>query len=135
MKKLVMASVFLLVTILVLTGCGGGPRPVEASVTLTDFAYTPNGLEAAPGAEVNVTLDNQGALEHNFIVMNKDITVTEWADSDQTNVYFEQLALPTGEETVATFIAPMEPGTYQFLCSVPAHLQQGMQGTLTVTAP
>ena len=135
MKKLVMTFVIAMVSVFVLASCGGGPKPVEVTVTLSEFAFSPNGIQAGPGAEVNVTMDNEGALEHNFIVMNKDITVTEWTDSDETNVYFEQLALPAGENTVTTFTAPTEPGTYQFLCSVPAHLTQGMQGTLTVTAP
>ncbi len=135
MKKYVFAFVIALVALTVLTGCSSGPNPVEVAVTLSEFAFSPTGIQAAPGAEVTVTLDNEGALEHNFIVMNKDVTVTEWTDADAGNAHFQQLALPAGQNTVATFTAPTEPGTYQFLCSVAGHLAQGMQGTLTVSAP
>jgi uncharacterized cupredoxin-like copper-binding protein len=136
MKKLVMTFIVTIVAMLAFVGCGGGgPAPVEVAVSLTEFAYSPSGIQAEAGAEVTATISNDGALEHNFIVMDKDVIVTEWTDADQANVYYEQLALPAGQNTVATFTAPTVPGTYQLLCSVPGHLAQGMQGTLTVIAP
>ena len=60
--------VIAILALTVLAGCGGGPKPVEVTVTLSEFAFSPNGIQTAPGATVTVTLDNTGALEHNFIV-------------------------------------------------------------------
>jgi uncharacterized cupredoxin-like copper-binding protein len=132
-KTFQMISLFMIVMV-VLVGCGGGSvQPVEVAVKLTDFAFDPVSIQAGVGAEITINLDNQGALEHNFIVMNQGVNLTDWADTEQSNVFFEQLSLPTGQTSTATFTAPTEPGTYQFLCSVPGHLTQGMQGTLTVT--
>ncbi|HLF89739.1 MAG TPA: plastocyanin/azurin family copper-binding protein [Anaerolineales bacterium] len=136
MRKTIMTFILVIFSLLVLAGCGGGgPEPVEATIALTEFAFSPDGIQVAPGAEVTLTLENDGALEHNFIVMNQGVNLTDWTDADQANIYFEQLALPAGQNTAVTFTAPSEPGAYQILCSIPSHLTQGMQGTLTVTAP
>jgi uncharacterized cupredoxin-like copper-binding protein len=104
------------------------------TVSMEEFAFNPDSLTVPAGSEVNMTINNQGALEHNFIVMNAGSEVTgSWSDADQANAYFEQNQTPAGETVSVRFVAPSQPGTYQFLCSVPAHLEQGMEGVLTVT--
>lgn len=40
----------------------------------------------------------------------------------------------SGEQLTVTF-TPTEPGTYEFYCSVPGHLEEGMVGKLVVNAP
>lgn len=134
MKK---PSFYLLVVLLVtlLTGCGGGPDVVEVTVTLNEFTFSPKVIEASPGAQLTINLNNQGALDHNFVLMAKGVRLTEWTEADQEHVLFEQIALRAGETTFFGLVAPDEPGEYQFLCSVPGHLTQGMEGTLIVTAP
>jgi uncharacterized cupredoxin-like copper-binding protein len=115
-------------------GCGGG-GPVEVTVTLTDFAFEPASFSAPAGAEVSLTIQNNGALEHNFLVMNAGAEVADaWNESeDAANVLFQQTNTAAGTSVTATFTAPTTPGDYQFLCSVPAHFEQGMHGTMTVT--
>jgi uncharacterized cupredoxin-like copper-binding protein len=121
-----------------MSACGAsGPQAVEATVVMSEFSFSPSRVQAEAGAEMSLTLDNSsGTLEHNFLIMNAGINLTEeFSDGDQADVLFEQLSTPAGETTVASFTAPAEPGTYQILCSVPGHLSQGMSGTFTVVAP
>ncbi len=137
MKRVILATAILGLFALALAACGGGSQSVDVTVKMSEFLFDPDGIEVPAGAQVNLTLDNStGTLEHNFLVMNQGVQVSDtFTDADQGNVYFEQLATPAGDTAQATFTAPAEPGVYQFLCSVAGHLTQGMEGTLTVVAP
>jgi uncharacterized cupredoxin-like copper-binding protein len=44
------------------------------------------------------------------------------------------LAAEPGQTVVIEF-RPTAPGTYQFFCSVPGHIQAGMNGVLVVKSP
>ncbi len=106
---------------------GGGQRydgataapPVDAAaefrVIARDMYFDPSQLRLASGETVNLTLDNQGAAHHDLTIPALDFVLA--ADGG---------TLARGALTVA------EPGTYDFLCSVPGHAQAGMTGTLTV---
>lgn len=72
--------------------------------------------ETAEAGEVTVAIDNQGALLH-------DVTIEEM--DDETVVEAE--AGETATETIE-----LEPGTYTYYCSVGAHREAGMEGTLEV---
>ena len=135
MKRITLVMGLILVSSLLMVACGGGgPPAVEASVVMTDFAFAPVNLDAPAGAEITLNLSNDGALEHNFVIMNAGSDVTApWSDSDQSNVFFEETATVPDDSVTTTFIAPAQAGTYQIVCSVPAHLEAGMEGTLTVT--
>ncbi len=136
MKRKLFTLMLLMLAALAFSGCGGSSGPVEVSVQMSEFAFTPTSFTVPAGGEVNLTLVNSGALEHNFFIMKAGTTVVDaWADSDAVNAYFQHEQTPAGETVPLTFTAPTEPGEYQYLCSVPAHLQQGMQGIMTVTAP
>ena len=134
MYKRITLLAALLVAALVAAGCAGGSGPTEVTVNMEEFAFVPDQFSVPAGSEVNLTLTNTGALEHNFIVMNAGSEVEgTWAEADAANAFFTQNQTLAGETVTVTFTAPNEPGEYQFLCSVPAHLEQGMAGTLTVT--
>lgn len=103
---------------LTLTGCGSdpveetGPDPdvsADATITIADFAYG-DPLTVAPGATIMVI--NEDSAQHDVDAMDGESFDTE--------------LLGQGESL--TFTAPMEPGSYDFTCSV--HPQ--MSGTLTV---
>ncbi|HSK95409.1 MAG TPA: plastocyanin/azurin family copper-binding protein [Euzebyales bacterium] len=91
---------------------GGGTEPVWVAVDI-EFTQAP---EALPPGDTTVTLENEGAIEH--------------------NVVFEGIA---GDEPIAE--APggasdegsvtLEPGEYVYYCSIPGH-RTTMEGTLTV---
>jgi len=116
-------------------GCGGG-GPVAVQVDMSEFSFAPETISAPAGAEIHLTLNNTGALDHNFLLMNAGKEVSgSWSETNAVDAFFTQIQTPGGESITVTFTAPSQPGAYQFLCSVPAHLEQGMTGTFTVTQP
>lgn len=120
---------------LLLSSCSGAnAATTNINVILTDFAYSPTQFTVPAGQEINVDATNNGAVIHNFIIMNLGTTVgTEYTADDDANVYWK-LEVPTGGSTTASFTAPTEPGEYEVVCSTPGHVQAGMVGTLTVVA-
>lgn len=127
-KLIVVLAVF--ASILALAGCASGPEKI--SVTTTEFVFEPMTWEVSAGKEVELTIINEGALEHEWVIIKQGQEVTiPFDDDDEEKVYWELEAL--GKETkVGTFTAPSEPGTYTIVCGTPAHLEAGMKGTLTV---
>ena len=67
MKIRVFSIVFLLAG-LALSGCGG-PEVVEVEVRFTDFAFVPSEITFPAGAEVHLTLINDGAVEHELLAV------------------------------------------------------------------
>jgi plastocyanin len=110
---------------LVVAGCGGdgggdggdgGDSGSATGVTVvaTEFAFDPPDLSVAADTAVQITVDNQGVVEH-------DLTVDE--------LDLEIYAAP-GESVTET--VTLAAGTYEMYCSIPGHRASGMEGTLTV---
>lgn len=100
-----------------LAGCGGDTggadvcaNPVEAeTVVLSDFAFRPDCLRAAEGAQIS--LRNTGEAPHTFTI-------------DGTTV---DVDLPAGTSTDAS-LSGVEPGRYTVTCT----LHPQMEATITV---
>jgi cytochrome c oxidase subunit 2 len=88
----------------------------EITVIGTDFAFEPSTLELTVGEPVNITLE-----------------VTDGGhDLSVVDVGFRLPILDEGESAVGTLVIDA-PGTYQLVCNVPGHIDEGMVGTVTVT--
>jgi nitrite reductase (NO-forming) len=81
----------------------------------SEFAFDQPTLRAMPGQRLTITLENRGTIEHNLTVQAAGETV---------------VAKP-GQSTSADFTFA-QPGTYEFLCSIPGHKEAGMRGSLIV---
>jgi plastocyanin len=117
------AGVLLVAGALLLTACSSGPKTSappatggglstpssSASITISNFMFSPMSTTVKPGATITVT--------------NKDsATHTLTATGGQFN---------TGDITqnqTKTFKAPMKPGNYPYICNI----HQYMTGTITV---
>jgi uncharacterized cupredoxin-like copper-binding protein len=114
------------VTALALTACGdgdggGGEAATGAAddgggptVIATEYDFDPAELSIPADTAVEVTLDNQGIIEHDWTIDELDV----------------QLYADAGESTTGSVTAPA--GTYEVYCSIPGHRQLGMEGVLTV---
>ena len=128
-RKFLVLSI-LTIGVLILAACASGPEKI--SVTTTDFKFEPTTWTVPAGGEVELTLVNEGTLEHEWVIIKQGMEVTIPFDADdEEKVYWEMEAEP-GETKTETFTAPSEPGTYTIVCGTPAHLEQGMAGTLIV---
>lgn len=130
MKKGWLLIVLLILPVIVLSACG--PKKVNLDVDMKEYKFTPDVLEVPAGAEVTVNLSNSGTLEHEMVIMvlGKQATAP-FDDDDEPNIYWEH-ELEAGQSAAVSFTAPSEPGEYQIVCGIPAHLEQGMVGKLIV---
>jgi plastocyanin len=118
-----------------LAACGGGqPAPATATidVTATDFAFTPNTWSVPAGSTVTVNLTNNGTQEHEWVLLKPGTEVTVPFDDDDEAKVFWEIEAEDGQTVSGSFTAPADAGTYTVVCGVPAHIESGMQGTLTV---
>ena len=105
---------------LVAAGCGsdeGGDTgaAVENTVNVAafDFYFDPTSLNVDVGAEVTIDFTNSGSVAHSWTSTDLDAEVEAGA----------------GEESSVTFVAPAEPGSYDYFCEY--HPDQ-MQGTISI---
>ncbi|MFZ0545529.1 MAG: cupredoxin domain-containing protein [Candidatus Promineifilaceae bacterium] len=132
MKKLPILIVALAIMALLLAACGGGDSgPTTLSFEGADtFEYTPSSATVSAGDQVELTLNNAGALEHSWVLVPNDVDVATVSDADTIDSATTG-AVPAGESKTITFTAPAA-GTYKFVCTIPGHAAAGMVGTLTV---
>jgi uncharacterized cupredoxin-like copper-binding protein len=122
--------------VLILTSCGGAATPTtDIHITLVDFQFSPNSFTVPAGEEIALSAVNNGAVIHNFIIMEMGYQVgNEFDEEDQPHVYW-QTDISPGNSIETSFTAPQEPGEYEVVCSTPGHVQAGMVGTLNVVVP
>lgn len=130
MKKSLLFVLLVLLAGALLTACG--PKSTTVDIDMKEYTFTPSTIEVPAGATVSVNLSNSGTLEHEMVIMvfGKEATIP-FDDDDEPNVYWEH-ELEVGESETIQFTAPTEPGEYQIVCGIPAHLEQGMIATLIV---
>ena len=132
MKKSIVLLVVIMLASAFLAACSGGGGTsggTSISTTLTDFHFEPTTWTVPAGKEVKLTLKNEGAVEHDWVLVGTP--VTESANTE-TDVLFEAEVGP-GETKDFTFTAPATAGEYQVICNIAGHLEAGMEGKLVVT--
>ncbi|MBP6016392.1 MAG: cupredoxin domain-containing protein [Candidatus Promineofilum sp.] len=139
MSKKLIVLLAVMVMGLLLAACGGGggetaaPEPVSLTFAgLDEFRYDPETASVAAGAPVTVTFNNQGALEHDWMLVAEGTDPTTVTADNALMPEAHSGVLPAGQSKTFTFTAPAA-GTYQIVCTVPGHAAGGMVGTFTVT--
>lgn len=89
------------------------PGADEIRVAAREFSFSPSEVSVASGRTVNVTLVNEGDLQH-------DITIPALG--------FHLAAAPG--VTVSGALTVAGSGKFEFFCSIPGHRDSGMSGTL-----
>ena len=98
-------------------GGGEGGASNEPVFVAIDIAYESAPSEL-PVGDVDLTLENNGQIEHNVVLEERGdelILEAQGGETDEATVTFDE----TGELT--------------YYCSVPGHREAGMEGTLTVS--
>ncbi len=90
---------------------------VEIDVASSGFAFVKT-TATAPAGTVTLKAMNPQAINHDISIKGNGVDVKG-----------NQVA----NGGVSTVTADLQPGTYEFYCSVPGHEAAGMKGTLTVS--
>ncbi len=114
------------ITALLVAACGSGGDSISADAE--EFAFSPTSWTITEGAEVTLTLTNNGTEEHEWVILSEEITAEDQFTEDL--VIWEMEAEP-GVAAQGSFTAPAA-GTYQVICALDGHFSSGMAGTLTV---
>nr|WP_299069801.1 plastocyanin/azurin family copper-binding protein [uncultured Allomuricauda sp.] len=131
-----------------LPGSWGGQIDTEIQLgTLPGLQFDKKELKVVAGSKVKLTFNNSDDMPHNFLFVNpgKADEVGEAAlklgldgaelsfipKSDEIIAHTNMVA-PSDAETIY-FIAPSEPGIYQYVCTFPGH-HTIMRGVLRVEA-
>jgi plastocyanin len=120
--------------LVLMAGCGGddGSRSVEDGFRVQDdtpvpegartipvdgfsYGYTPAEIAVAPGEPVALSFTSTESLHD---LLSEDLDVYAYAQM--------------GETAVGGFTAPDQPGRYVFWCTIPGHLDAGMEGVIVV---
>jgi uncharacterized cupredoxin-like copper-binding protein len=133
MKSLIKVLLVASALAMLLTACGSKGNTATINVTLTDFKYSPTTFTVPAGATVTLNAKNDGSVEHEFAIMKLGTSVTApFGDKDEGNIYWELDEIQPGTTKTDTFTAPTEPGTYEIVCGLPAHIEEGMTASLIV---
>ena len=133
----------LVVLAIALTACGGPQSTVkEVSLDAQDITFSADTLEVTAGQPVKLTLNNTGALEHDFSIIEIPLAKSaEQSDPmgghDMSGLAVEpelHVAASPGDSATIEF-TPTKAGTYEFFCTTAGHKEAGMIGTLVVKEP
>jgi uncharacterized cupredoxin-like copper-binding protein len=136
-SKFTLVSLLSVFVLLLLTACAGTPAAApqtttQITVDMVEFMFNPETVRVPAGGQIEITLINSGALEHEWAIMNLGIQASEpFDENDEANIYWEKEVGPRSQ-VVETFTAPSEPGDYQIVCAIAGHMEAGMVGTLVV---
>jgi plastocyanin len=98
-----------------INGESGSSAVREVTVLGSNFAFAPSVITVNQGEKIRLIFKNTGG--------NHDWRVDELSVATKV--------IRGGEQDIVEFI-PDKKGTFEFYCSVGAHRQMGMKGTITV---
>jgi len=123
------------------------PYAITIGVVPGQLLYDVVDFEVTEGSLVKVTFDNNGLMPHNVLFTRPDkamevvnAAMAMGADGyskgyvpDSGQILASSRLLEAGQKQVLEFVAPGEPGRYQFVCTFPGH-GNIMQGVMRVVA-
>lgn len=105
------------------------------SVTLSDYAFTPDHLTFRQGTPYRLTIENHGDFDHSFTAEGffKAIAIDrlETAAGTVKQPYLKTVVVPPGASKELYFVA-VKAGNYALECSMPLHAAFGMTGTIEI---
>jgi glucose/arabinose dehydrogenase/plastocyanin len=96
------------------------PSGRRVDIKAADYSFAPNTVAAAAGEDLYIVLENIGQRLHDIVF-----------ELDGGRVV-SSTRITTGQTSSVGFLAPQQPNTYIFYCSVGNHRAMGMEGTLVV---
>ncbi len=127
MKKMLLISVLIVAASLFgfYTVSGVSAQSMQTiQVSEKEFSLTPNTFTVQMGQPVQITVTNNGAIQHNLALMPPSGGVPKQLFATNLN---------PGESRTVQFTFT-EAGDWTMFCPIPGHEQQGMKGVIHVMA-
>jgi uncharacterized cupredoxin-like copper-binding protein len=106
------------------------------TIELTEYAFTPKDITLEAGQPYILEVVNRGETKHEFTAGEFFRTAAtrkaETAESEVKVPYFTEIEVFEGK-TAEIYLIPLIPGTYDLVCEIEGHFEEGMFGTITVT--
>ena len=100
------------------------------SITMTNYAFTPDALNLKAGTTYHMHFINSGSKDHNFSAP-EFFAAAQIALEDQAKVTKGLVALEGGQSVDIT-VTPGQPGTFSVACTHFMHKMMGMHGNIVV---
>ena len=142
---LVRSLILLMAVLGFAAACSSGGKSASSgalklTVTTRELEFGPTTLTVQAGRPVEITVKNIGTSEHDFVIDN--LPAVEVHNDLSQDVGGQHSHGPMGasqihghvqpRRSVRVGFVPMQPGRYEFYCSLPGHRDGGMHGTLIV---
>lgn len=125
---------------LAVSACASAPSPTTVQATLKEWSVKLNTSTVRAG-KITFDVANQGALEHELVILKTDVAPTALAmnvqepgtaveDSEQVKDVGEVESLAPGTSKSAVF--DLAPGKYVLICNEASHYQAGMEAAFEV---
>ncbi|HEY3369462.1 MAG TPA: cupredoxin domain-containing protein [Prolixibacteraceae bacterium] len=117
-----------------MVGCGGsnaGKPASSISIEMSEFKFDPTSMIVFANQEVTLNLTNNGAVVHDFTILNKGTKAAVPFDKEKqaADILVEFRVEPNKSGTYK-FTLP-EAGDYSVICAVQGHMESGMVATMT----
>lgn len=137
--------------ILIFAGLQASGQPREIYIEGNDqMQFSVETISAQPGETIKIRLKTISSMKksqmaHNWVLLKKGTDALNFVtkgmkhkSNDYIDPSLENKVLAAtemlggGEEDTITYKVPEEKGTYEYICTFPAHYQAGMKGKLIV---
>ncbi|MBO8171040.1 MAG: cupredoxin domain-containing protein [Bacillaceae bacterium] len=101
----------------------------QVEITAREFMIQPGHINIDAHQPVTLIVQNRGRFDHNFKIMGVH---ARFHDLQDRSVIDKGLYTIAGTEKRFT-LAPLKPGLYEFVCTIPGHREAGMYGVIKVS--
>ena len=110
---------------------------ISLTIDMAEMSFTPKDTVLKVGQPYIITVVNKGTEKHEFTAEDFFPTIAFRKAEDASGEFKapapREVEVFAGQE-VELFLIPTKAGTYDLKCEIEGHFEQGMFGTITVTA-
>ncbi len=97
----------------------------------TEFSFDPSSATVVANTDVEISLTNDGAVQHELVILNAGVNLGSEADFIDSMVLDQVDPLDAGGS--GSVSVSLQAGNYQIACLIAGHFDAGMKGTLVAS--
>ena len=134
LSRLAMALGGMLLLAAPLAACSSDDDEASTSLSVeaTEFEFSDTSWTVPAGEEISITFQNNGAVQHEWAVINLGMDLSSGDDFTEEHVLWEIEKQDPGVRVTENFTFDT-PGVYQIVCALEGHVDAGMIASLTVS--